>query len=193
MREVATIGWTLPERWHGWAHGDPAAAAQSASGLADEASRARLAAAVRRFERLIDDELPGTSCAGMWVPEGSGGGPLASAVLRVFASTPASGSRVEAILERARSEITLPAGVRLLDVTALPGWVSAGDAVLQIVDTAPRFGRRISREWSWFILVPGTDDLLLVHVESSAIAHFDELADMATDIANSVVVTLGPP
>ena len=32
--------------------------------------------------------------------------------------------------------------------------------------------------------------MVLCQVESSAVAHFDELADMATDIANSVVVTL---
>ncbi|WP_203674538.1 hypothetical protein [Cellulomonas phragmiteti] len=75
---------------------------------------------------------------------------------------------------------------------ALPGSLTAGEAVLQIVDTARRFRRRICREWSWFILPPGTHDLVLVHVESSAVAHFDELADMSTDIANSVTVTLEP-
>lgn len=192
MREVARIGWSLPEQWHGWVHGTPPDFEQRSLPLVDEVARTRLGAIVRDFERMIDDELPGTSCAGVWVPKGSNGVPLASAVLRVFVSAPVPGSRVEAVLERARSEITLPAGLRLLDAAAMPGSVTAGEAVLQIVDTAPRFRRRITREWSWFILPPGTDDLVLVHLESSAIAHFDELADMATDIANSVSITLGP-
>ena len=78
-------------------------------------------------------------------------------------------------------------------MAALPSQVAAGDAVLQIVDTAPRFRRRVSREWSWFILPPDTEDLVLVHVESSSIAHFDQLADMSTDIANAVEVTLESP
>ena len=30
----------------------------------------------------------------------------------------------------------------------------------------------------------------MVHVESSAVQHFDEIADMTTAIANSVAVTL---
>ena len=58
------------------------------------------------------------------------------------------------------------------------------------VDTSPRLRRRVSREWAWYILPPGTDRTVMVHVESSAVQHFDEIADMTTAIANSVAVTL---
>ena len=191
MADVATAEWSLPEHWWGWPHGDPSRPEPMSSphGLGDH-GRERVLAAVSKFDILIDRDLPGTSLAALWAPPHSNGEPVACAVLRVFASTPAVGPRVEAVLERARTEVTVPPGVRLLDVAALPGAVTAGDAVVQIVDTATRFRRRVTREWSWFILAPGTDDLVLVHVESSSVAHFDALADMATDIANSVELTL---
>ena len=78
---------------------------------------------------------------------------------------------------------------RVADPAALAR-VAAGEAVLQIVDTAPRFRRRLSREWAWFILPPGTDDTVMLHVESTEVQRFDEIADMTTAMANSVDVTL---
>lgn len=63
----------------------------------------------------------------------------------------------------------------------------------RIVDGAPRFIRRVNREWIWFILPPGTDRTVGCQFESSSVAHFDELADMAIGIANSVEVTLKRP
>lgn len=97
---------------------------------------------------------------------------------------------VEALLEFARTQVTSPRGTRVLDVAAAASHLAGGDAVLRIVDTSPRLRRRVNRQWTWFILPPGTDRTIVCQVESSAVAHFDELADMATDIANSVEVTL---
>jgi len=193
MAALATVRWALPQDWLGWAHGDRADAERRSSLHGDDGVRRGVVAAVRSFEDMISTELPGTACAALWFPEPADPTPHASAVLRSFSLPRSDEPRLERVLERARADIPLPPGVRLLDVAALPSQVAAGDAVLQIVDTAPRFRRRVSREWSWFILPPDTEDLVLVHVESSSIAHFDQLADMSTDIANAVEVTLESP
>lgn len=181
--QICTVGWSLPDDWRGWAHGN----LQNARGMsADE----RLAAAA--IEQIIDSDFPGTSHAAMWLPEGANGVSFATAVIRQFYADPVNGPRLDWILERTRANIPVPRGVRVLDVAAQRASVPAGEAVLQIVDTAPRFRRRVTREWSWFILPPQTDDFVMLHVDSTFVSHFDEIANMTTAIASAIEITLEP-
>lgn len=192
VRRIDGVTWGLPPEWVAWRLGMPDEAEEEARALcADEHTSAAVAAAVRRFEAIAVAEVPGTVASALWVPELSRRRPTAVAALRVL-GPPSTGTRwdLEGTLQHARTSVRVPRGVRLLDVAALPSRVVAGEAVLQIVDTAPRLRRRLTREWAWFILPPGTDRTVMVHVESTAVQHFDEVADMTTAIANSVVVTL---
>ena len=115
---------------------------------------------------------------------------MAAAALRAFAPDPGGRLDLDGLLDFARTNVQVPRSSRLLDVAALPSRVPAGEAVLQIVDTSPRLRRRGSREWAGFILPPGTDETVMLHVESTEVQHFDEIAEMTTAIANSVDVTL---
>ncbi len=191
-RRIDGAAWGLPPDWVAWRLGMPEEAEAEARPLcADERTLAAVMAAVRRFEAIAAEEVPGTVASALWVPETSRRRPMAVAALRVLVP-PSQGPRwdLEGTLQYARTSVHVPRGVRLLDVAALPSRVVAGESVLQIVDTAPRFRRRLSREWAWFILPPGTDRTVMVHVESTEVQHFDEIADMTTAIANSVDVTL---
>ncbi|MCC2333600.1 hypothetical protein [Cellulomonas wangsupingiae] len=193
-RRISTVAWGLPEDWIHWTHGDLAQAAANAAALGDDTSTTEaVVAAVRAFDSAIDKEFPGTTFAGIWAPVPGYRRPLATATLRI-AYAPESGRMdLETLLTFVRNEVGRSRGTRLLDVAALPSRVLAGEAVLRIVDTTPRFRRQVNREWTWFILPPGTDRTVACHISSDSIAHFDQLADMSTDIANAVEVTLESP
>ena len=192
LRRVDEVTWARPPEWVAWRHGMTADAEVEARQLvSDERAFALIMAAVQQFESIAVTQIGGTVASALWVPEASHREPMAAAALRVF-GPPGEGRRwdVDGTLHYARTSPHVPRGVRLLDVAALPSRVAAGEAVLQIVDTAPRFRRRLSREWAWFILPPGTDDTVMLHVESTEVQRFDEIADMTTAMANSVDVTL---
>lgn len=191
VRAVESVVWGLPPEWVSWPHGHPEAATSEVRALGDDdATVAAVTAAVAKFEAIARVEIPGTVAAALWVPGQARREPLATAALRLAAPMPEGRWEVDRLLDVARTRVDLSRGTRLLDVAAVPSRVVAGEAVLQIVDTSPRFRRRVSREWAWYILPPGTDTTVLCHVESSAVQHFDEIAEMTTAIANSVVVTL---
>lgn len=191
VRGIESVTWGLPPEWVAWDHGDPEGAGGEVHALGeDEQGVAAVMAAVHRFEAIARSEIPGAVAAALWVPERARREPLATAALRLAAPAAEGRWDLDRVLEEARSRVDLSFGTRLLDVAAVPSRVVAGEAVLQIVDTSPRFRRRVSREWVWFILPEGTDLTVLVHVESSAVQHFDELAEMTTGIANSVAVTV---
>ena len=191
---IAGLRWALPDGWVHWVHGDVSTAHTDVTGLGEDALlESAVLAAVDEVESNASEDLPGTTFAALWVPGAGLRKPLATAALRVAAPPPHGRLDLEEVLESARSKTTVPTWTKLLDVAALPSRVSAGEAVLRIVDKAPRLTRRLCREWTWFILPPGTDHLVLCQVESSSIAHFDQLADMSTDIANAVEVTLESP
>lgn len=194
LQKIATVAWGLPPGWLHWTPGSPSEMTPEASALCqDPATTDAVMAAAREFDSILETELPGTAFAAIWAPAATGRRPLASATLRT-AAPPATGRmEVEALLSFVRERVSPPRGTRVLDVAALPSRVVAGEAVLRIVDVAPRFRRQVSRQWTWFILPPGTDRTIACQVESSSIAHFDELADMATDIANTVEITVESP
>ncbi|UZN03045.1 hypothetical protein [Cellulomonas sp. S1-8] len=192
-RRVAALRWGLPTEWVGWVHGDAASAGVDVDGLREEPRiAAAVLAAVGEFESIASEDLPGTTFAALWVPGEGIRRPLATAALGVAAPPLTGRPDIEALLESARSEVTVPTWTKLLDVAALPSRVTAGEAILRIVDKAPRLTRRLYREWTWVILPPDTGRMVLCQVGSSSIAHFDQIADMTTDIANSVEVTLEP-
>ena len=193
-RAIASISWGLPANWVGWSHGESAAAAAEIDVLGEDATTsAAVAAAVEEFEETIAEHFPGTWFAALWVPEARRRQPLATALLRVAAPPPEGRLSVEDVVEAARDTSALPRTHKMLDIAALPGRVSSGDAVLRVADTAPRFSRRVTREWTWFLLPPGTDRMLLCQVEASSIAHFDVVGGMAHDIADGVEIELGAP
>lgn len=192
MRLIETLFWGFPEGWVVWAPGE---AAEQAEALArtmheDERVVAGLVAIIRGMDREVLAEMPGTSQVALWVPDPVRREPVAGAYLRTMAPTPDGRRDLEERLEIARTGVKAARGTRLLDVAALPSRVVAGEAVLQIIDTSPRFSRRVAREWVWYILPPGTEDTVLCEFRCESVAHFDELADITTDVANSVVVTL---
>lgn len=188
-REIGEISWGLPDDWVHWVHGrvDDVAAEIAALGEDTDTAAAVMAAAVA-FEAHIASEIAGTSFAAMWVPTPGRREPLASGTFRVATALPSG--RMEACdLTQFVSEAARRAkGARVVDLSAAPTRVVAGDAVLRIVDRATRFRRQVTREWSWFILPPGTSETVVCQFESDAAAHFDEIADMTTDIANAVRV-----
>lgn len=191
---ISTVSWGMPADWVDWPRGGVTHAAAKVSALDDDpTTTAAVMASVRAFESIIEREVLGTACAALWVPVSGVRKPLATAVLRTAAPPPTGRMDVEALSAFVREGFSLPRGHRLLDVAVAPGRLSAGEAVLRIVDRAPRFTRRVTREWTWFILPPGTDRTVGCQFESSSVAHFDELAEIATDIANSVEVALEGP
>lgn len=191
VRGIKTVTWGLPPEWVAWDHGNPEGARGEVLALGDDDHTvAAVMAAVHKFEAIGQSEISGTVAAALWVPGPARREPLAAAALRLVGALPEGRWDLERLLEEARSRVDLPFGTRLLDVAAVPSRVVAGEAVLRIVDTSPRFRRRVSREWVWFILPEGTDLTVMCHVESSAVQHFDEIAEMTTAIANSVAVTL---
>lgn len=193
LPSVRTVAWGFPDDWVQWFVSDVTEAADEIGTLRETSSvAAALLAAVEKYDTMVSTELPGTTAAALWVPGRGVRRPLASATLRV-ADEPESGRLdVEPLMEFVRERARGGRGERVLDVAAMPSRVIAGDAVLRIVDTSRLFSRQVNRRWTWFVLPPGTGATIACELESSAIAHFDELADMATDIANSVTVTLEP-
>ncbi len=191
-REVTGLGWALPDDWLAWHIGDLLAVATAVAALGDNADSVRaMAAAATEFDAFARAELPGTTCAAIWVPSACDRRPHASAALRI-ASVPASDRMSPDRLMAFVRDVPRSRRTRTLDIAVARRRLEPGEGVLRIVDRAPRLTRRVSREWTWYILPTGTDDLIACQVESSSVAHFDALADMTTDIANSIEITLEP-
>lgn len=190
-RDIAALTWGLPDGWVGWAPGDVMTDVVDVGVLAnDPAATDAVLAAARAYNAIVSETYPGATFAAIWAPVPGSRRPLASAVLRTVAAPSTGRMSVEALLDLVRNEVNAPRGVRILDVAAAPSKVAAGDAVLRVLDKSPRFRRQVTREWTWYILPPGTDRTIACQLESSSVAHFDELANMATDIAHGVEVTL---
>jgi len=189
---ISTLTWGFPEGWIVWSPGEAAECAEELARAltADRATVAGLAAVIRGMDREVREEMPGTSQVALWAPDPVRREPVAGAYLRTMAPTPDGRRSLEERLGLARTAVKVPRSMRLLDVAALPSRVVAGEAVLQIIDTSPRFSRRVTRDWIWHILPEGTADTVRCEFRCESVAHFDELADITTDVANSVVVTL---
>lgn len=190
---IASVAWGLPDDWLQWQHGDLSRAVDEVSALGEDSTTSEaVLAAIRTFEAIIASDVPGTTFAAIWTPVAGLRQPLASATLRIGAAPDAGRMDLQTLLDLVRERARAPRGMRVLDVAALPSRVTAGDAVLRVIDKAPRFRRQVSREWTWFIQPRGTDETVVCQVESTSIAHFDHIAEMTTAIAHSVTVTLEP-
>ncbi|QWC15834.1 hypothetical protein KKR89_16495 [Cellulomonas dongxiuzhuiae] len=189
--DIATISWGLPDDWVDWTHGDLGQAEADVAALEDDpTARAAIMAAVRKFDSIITEGIPGTACAAIWTPGPRYRKPQANALLRLGSPPAAGPMNVETLLDAVRTGARPRWAGRLLEVAAFPSHVTAGDAVLRIVDRAPRLSRRVSREWTWFILPADTGQFVSCQFESSSVEHFDHIAEVATDVANMVEVTL---
>lgn len=187
---ISTVSWALPHDWVRWKHGTPEQIHRSVAALGDDdRTTAAVTAAALKLEELTARQQPGTAFSAIWTPTPGFRKPMATAGLLVAVPPPEGPMNVERLLTYVR-DAALSRGERVTDIAAAPGRVTAGDAVLRIVDTVSRFRRQLTREWTWFILPRGTDEMVACQVRADAVAHFDELADVSTDIANSVEVTL---
>ncbi|MCC2314208.1 hypothetical protein [Cellulomonas xiejunii] len=192
QRRIHSLTWRPPDDWLSWSLDAVVEARTDAATLADGRTLDALMAAVAEFQTIVTQEVPGTAAAALWVPDPQTREPLATAALRVTSPGPEGRWDLEETLDFARSTVRVPTGVKLLDVAALPTTTPAGDAVIQIVDSRPRFGRRVNREWVWFILPPSTQETLLLQVQCDLVRFFDEVSDLTAEIADTVAVELEP-
>ena len=185
------ISWALPDDWVGWEVGDiPQATAHAAALGDDPRTTEAVVAAAREFDADVAEHMPGANLLALWTPVPGRREPLATATLRVGRAENPERMTMDELLEFARDPF-YPRGTRVVDLAAVPSSVTAGEAVLRIVDKLHRFRRTVAREWTWFILPTGTTDIVALQLESWWIAHFDELTDVSTDIADAVEVTVG--
>lgn len=189
-RRIRSLAWEPPVDWLSWSPADLGEARNGASALADGPAVDGLMAAVTEFDRILTRQAPGTAGAALWVPDASNRAPCATAALRVTAPDAERRWGVEELLSFAREGVTVPRGAKVLDVAALPTTTPCGDGVLQIVDTRRRISRRVSREWAWYLLPPGTEETVLLQVESDLVGLFGPVGDLAAEIAHTITVEL---
>ena len=190
-RGLRTVLATIPPGWFAWAPDDIEGARQRALEFATDEERAALMAAVATFQKIVEDEVPGTTIAALWIPDLSG--PLlATAAVRILASEGPERWDLETTLAFVRSQTSVGRGMKLLDVATTPTCTPLGDAVLQVLDMSKRFRRRVTREWAWFILPRGTNDIVAFQVQSDHLGAFEQLGDIAAEIAHSLTVEFEP-
>jgi len=190
---IQTLTWNPPGTWLCWPPTDVRAARSEAASLVSGTYLLALTAAVDAFQEIIEREIPGTAAAALWVPDETTREPLATAVLRVTSADPGGRWSLKETLDFAHSSASPMRGAKLLNAEVAPARTVAGDAVLRTVDSVRRVTRRVSREWTLYILPPGTDETLLLQAQSSHVAFFDEITESLADIARTVAVTLESP
>lgn len=192
VHRIHSLTWHPADDWLCWRPDDPRGARTSAAALADGPRLDALLAAVAEFDAVIAQEVPGTAGAALWVPDPATREPCATAALRLTSPDAVGRWSIDRTLEFARSQVTVPRGSQVLDVVAVPTSTPVGEAVLQIVDSRRRRSRRVTREWAWYILPPGTDETLLLQVQSDLVSLFAQIGDLAAEVADSITVELGP-
>ena len=191
VRGLHTVLCTLPAGWFAWAPDDVESARHRACELATDDTPAALLAAVATFQKIVEDEIPGTAIAALWIPDLSG--PLlATAAVRILSSEGPERWDLETTVEFVRSQVSVGRGMRLLDVATTSTRTPLGDAVIQVLDTSRRFSRRVIREWAWFILPRGTNDIVALQVQSDDLGAFESLGDVTAEIAHSLTVEFEP-
>ena len=191
LRGLQGVLATFPPGWFAWAPDDIEGTRQRAGEFAADDTRAALMAAVATFEKILENEVPGTVIAALWIPDLSG--PLlATAAVRILASDGPERWDLETTLEFVRSQASVGRGMKMLDVATTPTRTPLGDAVLQVLDMSRRFRRRVTREWAWFILPPGTSDIVAFQVQSDHLGAFEQLGDIATEVVHSLTVEFEP-
>lgn len=200
---VTSVRCRIPPGWVVWAAGDGASTADTLVAANASPTAGALAAAVRTFD---DDTLashPGTQLAGLWQPDDRAA-PVAS--LRILLTSPGSARMTRDELLAFAQEP--PPDVETLDVVAEPGNLAAGPAVAQIVRAVHRpptrgarmvsrllgsSGRQVITHVTWFVLPPGTDQVVTCRFETSNPYLLDALGQETNLITDTLVVDLEAP
>lgn len=187
---ISHIGWDPPGDWLVWDPSAPQSVYEQAPMIAAGLARQALVAAIDAFQSLVHRDLPGTVQAAMWLPDQATCEPVAMASLRLTSPEPTGRWTPHEALAIAGSRPPAPRGHKIVDLAATPVACPAGDAVLRILDTAPRWTRRVTREWTWIILPPGTHEIVLLQIQCTSPAEFDRVLDLGCDIADTIRVEL---
>lgn len=202
---IASVRCAAPEGWVVWPVGDGTDTADLLTASNGTPVAQAMAAAVRAFD---DDTLtghPGTLLAGLW-QQGDDGSPVAS--MRILASSPSSPSMTPDGLLAFAWEPPVVDGLEILDVVADPGNLAAGPAVAQIVRGVRRpartsrnalarllggQARQVVTHITWYVLPPGTDQVVACRFETSNPWLLEELGLQTNAITDSLVVELEHP
>ena len=190
-RPISDVTWTPPPQWVGWV---PGAAQADAEALAaqvtdDPAVIPGVAAGLRALDTAWSDPAGAPVTMGAWLPHPAAGVVGGSLVIRLISPDPDGRLSPEALLALAQDPPRRK-GLRVLESSAAPGQLAAGPAVLLVTDLTARFSRRIVREYTWFVLPPGTDETLMCQFETDQAWAFEPLGDQTNLVTDSLVVTL---
>lgn len=190
-RPIVNLEWAASEAWLVWDVGGGADLAGSLDARDDIPQE--LAPAVAAGIGALDDHhlnQPGTWSAGVWLPDRETCEAAATFALRVVDP---DGSRrlTQDELIRWADKPARTRGVRVVDCAAEPGDLSAGPAVLQVLETVTRPSRNIMLQMNWFVLPPGTDQIVLCQFDSEHPYLTDALGWESNIITDSLVVRLG--
>ncbi|MGN8244449.1 hypothetical protein ACTHAM_001352 [Cellulomonas soli] len=143
-----------------------------------------VAAGIRALENRYLDE-GGTWSAGIWLPDRQSCEPVSTVAIKVV--EPDGPQRMsQADLVRWANKPPRTKGVRYVQVGVSPGNLTAGPAVFQILETVTRPSRRVMLQMNWFVLPPGTEQIVLCQFDSE----HPELTDAIGWQTNVVTDTL---
>ena len=151
---------------------------------------APVAAGIRALDRLAQ-ETAGTWSLGVWLPDASTGEAAATLLVQTVAPDGPHRMTPDQLLAWTDRRPRIP-GHKVLDVAAEPGEVDAGPVVIQVLTSVPRRSGRITAQVSWFVLPPGTEEMVLCRFDADHPALVDALIPQTAYVADSLVVHLEP-
>ena len=198
---VGSVRCATPPGWVIWSVGDGAAAADRLTSSRDSPTAAALAAAVLSFDDETASHHDGALLAGLWQPD-ENAAPVAS--MRILLTAPTSPRMTPEQLLAFAWEPPPGDDVQVLDIAADPGHLAAGPAVAQIVRGVRRPARtgnvlarlltgrtrQVVTQVVWYVLPPGTDQVVACRFETSNPYLLEELGVQTNAITDSLVVDL---
>jgi len=192
-RQIVHIEWGASEDWAVWSVGEGRthAAEIAAKRVRDANALTAATAGIRALDEYATQQ-PGTWSLGVWLPDTGTGRAAATVLVRTIQPDGPHRMTQDELLAWA----CMPPrtrGVKVLTVEAAAGEVAAGPVVLQVVETVPRFSRRITAAMNWYILPPGTDEIVLCQFETEQMDLFEAMSQETNTVTDSVVVHLNTP
>lgn len=190
-RRISHVKWGAPEDWVVWNAGEgPERANALAATMHDDPHMIHaIAEGIRALDADAPGSHPGTTSMGVWLPE-SGARDLAATVLVRVLEADSGGRLAQGELLDWAGRPGRVKGVKVLGVDTSPGEVEAGPAVLQVLETASRWSRKINVRMNWFILPPGTEQIVLCQFDTSYPSMVDALGWETNAITDSLSVLL---
>lgn len=160
---------------------------------------------MRAFDAETTTHHPGTQLAGLWQPDANRA-PVAS--LRILLSSSGSPRMTPDELLSFAWDPPRIDGLEVIAIAADPGHLAAGPAVAQIVRGVRRPARasrnplarllggrdrQVLTHITWYVLPPGTDQVVACRFETSDPYLLDELGIQTNAITDSLIVDLGTP